>query len=107
MPVNSFPKVERTSWGTSNGLFVDLAKILQGFAGHNLVGVNEVKPGCGHTPGFSEVGELFTLPNVDGNLTPLGAMLLILTPLILGTIFDSELLQGGMQDFGKPSMFRQ
>ena len=64
----------------------------QGFAGHNLVGVDEVKPGCGHIPGFSEVGELFILPNVDDNLTSLSAMLLILTALILRTIFDSELL---------------
>ena len=69
--------------------------------GHNLVSVDEAKPGCGHTPGFSEVGELFTLPDVDGNLTPLGAMLLILTALILRVIFDSELLHCGMQDFGK------
>ena len=69
--------------------------------GHNLVGVGEAKPGCGHTLGFSEVGELFTLPDVDGNLTPLSAMLLILMALILGTIFDSELLQGGMQDSTK------
>ena len=81
----------------SNGLFIDMAKGPQGFAGHNLVGVDEAKPGCGHTPGFSEVGELFTLPDVDGNLTLLGAMLLILTTLILGTIFDSKFLQGGMQ----------
>ena len=93
--------------GTSNGLLIDLAEVPQGFVGHNLVGVGEAKPGCGHTPGFSEVGELFTLPNVDGNLTPLGAMLLILMALILGTIFDSELLQGGMQDSRKPSTFRQ
>ena len=69
--------------------------------GHNLVGVGEAKPSCGHTPGFSEVRKLFTLPNVDGNLTPIGAMLLILTTLILGMIFDSELLQGGMQDARK------
>ena len=69
--------------------------------GHNLVGVDEAKPGCGHTLGFSEVGELLILPDVDGNLTPLGAMLLILMALILRTSFDSELLQGGMQDFGK------
>ena len=75
-----------------NGLFIDLAKVPQGFAGHNLIGVDEAKPGCGHILGFSEVGELFILPNVDGNLTPLGAMLLILMALILGTIFDSELL---------------
>ena len=96
IPFDSFPKVERTSWGTSNGLFVDLAKIPQGFAGHNPVGVDKTKPDCGHTLGFSEVGELFTLPDVDGNLTPLATMLLILTTLILRTIFDSELLQGGM-----------
>ena len=69
--------------------------------GHNLVGVDEAKPGCGHIPSFSDVRELFTLPNIDGNLTLLGAMLLILMALILGTIFDSKLLQGGMQDSGK------
>ena len=78
--------------GTGNGLLIDLAKVLQGFASHNLVDVDEAKPGCGHILGFSEVGELFTLPNVDGNLTPLGAMLLILMALILGMIFNSELL---------------
>ena len=75
-----------------NGLLIDLAEVPQGFVGHNLVGVDEAKPGCGHTPGFGEVGELFTLLDVDGNLTPLGAMLLILTALILGMIIDSELL---------------
>ena len=92
MPADSCPKVEKTSWGTGNGLFIDLAKILQGFAGHNLVGVDEAKPGCGHIPGFSDVGELFTLPNVDDNFTPLSAMLLILTALILEMILDSEFL---------------
>ena len=96
MPANSYPKVERTAWGTGNGLLIDLAEVPQGFAGHNLVGVDKAKPGCGHTPGSSEVGELLTLPDVDGNLTLLGAMLLILTALILGMIFDSELLQGGI-----------
>ena len=70
--------------GTGNGLLIDMAEVPQGFVGHNLVGVDEAKPGCGHTPGFNEVGELFTLPDVDGNLTLLGAMLLILTTLILG-----------------------
>ena len=78
-----------------------MAKIPQGFAGHNLVGVDEAKPGCGHIPGFSEVRELFTLSNIDGNLTPLGAMLLILTAPTLGTIFDSKLLQGCMLDSEK------
>ena len=75
-----------------NGLIIDLAEVPQGFAGHNLVGVDEAKPSCGHTLGFGEVGELLTLPDADGNFTPLGAMLLILTTLILGTIFDSKLL---------------
>ena len=79
-----------------NGLFIDLAKAPQGFLGHNLVGVDKAKPGCGHILGFGEVMKLFTLLDVDDNLTPLSAMLLILTTLILGTILDFELLQGGM-----------
>ena len=57
MPTDSCPKEERTTWGTGNGLLIDLAEVPQGFVGHNLVGVDEAKPGCGHTPGFSEVGE--------------------------------------------------
>jgi hypothetical protein len=68
----------------------------QGFAGHNLVGVAEEKPGCGHIPGFSDVRELLTLANVDGYLTSLSAMLHVLMALILGTILDSKLLQGGI-----------
>ena len=68
---------------------------------HTLVGVDEAKPSCSHILGFGDIGELFTLPNIDGDLTSLSAMLLILTTLILETIFDSELLQGGIQDFGK------
>ena len=77
---------------TGNGFLIDLAEVPQGFEGHNLVGFNEAKPSYGHILGFSEVGELLTLSDIDGNLTPLGAMLLILTALILRTIFDSELL---------------
>ena len=87
--------------GTGNGLLIDLVEVPQGFVGHNLVCVGEAKPSGGHTLGFSEVGELFALPDVDGNLTPLGATLLILMALILRMIFDSEPLQGGMQDSGK------
>jgi hypothetical protein len=66
-----------------------------------LVGVAEAKPGCGHIPGFNDVGKLLTLANVDGDLTSLSAMLHVLTALILGTILDSKLLQGGIQDFGE------
>ena len=93
--------------GTGNGLFIELAKVPQGFAGHNLVGVNEVKPDCCHIPGFSDVGKLFTLPNIDSNFTPLSAILFILMALILGMIFDSELLQVACRILGNPSMFRQ
>jgi len=73
----------------------------QGFAGHNLVGVNEAKPSCGHIPRFSDIEELLTVPNVDGDLTSLSAMFLKLTTLILGAILDSKFLQGGIQDIGK------
>ena len=61
-----------------------------------MVGVDEAKPGCGHILGLSDVGELLTLSNIDGNFTPLSAKFLILTALILGTILDSKLLQGGI-----------
>jgi hypothetical protein len=71
----------------------------QGFAGHNLVGVTKAKPNYGHIPSFSDVGELLTLANIDGDLTSLSAMLHVLTALILGMILDSKLLQGGIQDF--------
>jgi hypothetical protein len=73
----------------------------QGFAGHNLVGVTEAKPGCGHIPGFSDVGKLLTLANVDGDLASLHAMLHVLTTLILRTLPNAEFLQGSIQDFGK------
>ena len=75
-----------------NRLLIDLVEVSQGFVGHNLTGVDKAKPDCGHIPGFSDVGKLLTLPNINGNLTPLSVMLFILTALILGTIFDSELL---------------
>jgi hypothetical protein len=66
-----------------------------------LVGVAEAKPSCGHILGFNDVGKLLTLANVDGDLTSLSAMLHVLMALILGTILDSKLLQGGIQDFGE------
>ena len=91
-PLIPFQRWKEPHGGTSNGLFIDLAKVPQVFVGHSLVGVDEVKPGYGHIPGFSDAGELLTLLNVDGNLTPLSAMLFILTALILGMIFDSEFL---------------
>jgi len=59
---------------------------------HNLVGIDEAKPSCGNILGFSDARELLTLPNIDGNFTPLSAMLFILSALILRIILDSELL---------------
>ena len=76
----------------SNGLFIDLAKVPQGFMGHNLVGIDKAKPSCGNILGFSDVGKLLTLSNIDGNFTPLSAMLFILIALILRMILDSKLL---------------
>ena len=76
----------------SNRLFKDLAKVPQGFVGHNLVGVDEAKSSCGHILGFGDIGELFNLPNIDGDLTLLSAMLFILMALRLGMIFESKLL---------------
>jgi hypothetical protein len=66
-----------------------------------LVGVAEAKPGCDHIPGFSDVGKLLTLANIDGALASLSAMLQVLTALILRTLSNTEFLQGGIQDFGK------
>jgi hypothetical protein len=79
----------------------------QSFAGRNLVGVTEAKPICGHIPGFSDIRDLLTLANVDGDLTPLSATLRVLTAIILGTLPNTKSLQGAYMIFGKPSMFRQ
>jgi hypothetical protein len=93
--------VEITAWGyeqwVAHRSSIDATRL----CGPHLVGVAETKPGCGHIPGFSDVGELLTLSNVDGDLTSLSAMLHVLMALILRTILDSELLQGGIQDFGE------
>jgi hypothetical protein len=64
----------------------------QGFTGHNLVGVAEANPSCGHILGFSDVRKLLTLANVDGDLASLRAMLHVLTTLILGMLPNTELL---------------
>ena len=72
-----------------------------------LEDIDEAKPGCGHILGFSDAGELLTLPNVDSNLTPLSAMLFILTALILGMIFEYELYRVAYRILEKPSVFRQ
>ena len=64
-----FQRWKEPHGGMSNGPLIDLAKMLQGFVSHNLVGVDEAKLDCGHIPGFSDAGKLLTLPNIDGNFT--------------------------------------
>ena len=61
-----------------------------------MIDVDKAKLGCGHILGFSDIEKLFTLTNIDGDLTSLSAMLLIIMTLILRTIFDSKLLKGGI-----------
>jgi hypothetical protein len=73
----------------------------QGFVGRNLVGVAKAKPSCSHISGFSDVRKLLTHANVDDDLASLSAMLHLLTALILGALPNAELLQGGIQYFGK------
>jgi hypothetical protein len=72
-----------------------------------LVGVTEVKPGCGHILGFSDVGKLLTLANVDGDLASLSAMLHVLTVLILRMLPNAEFCRVAYRILGKPSVFRQ
>ena len=86
---------------TGNGFFVDLAQVSQGFVGDSLIGVDEIKSGCSHTLGFSYVGEVFTLPDVDGDFTAFGAMFFILAAFILGALLDTKSLQGGVLKLGK------
>jgi hypothetical protein len=89
-----------------NGLLIEVAKVPQGFAGHQLVGVDNSKPSSSHIPRFSDVGKLFTLSNIDSDHAPLSAMVLIIMTLIFRMGFDTELSKGGMQNSGKPSVFR-
>jgi hypothetical protein len=91
-PTVLVPRWKELHGGMSNGPFIDMVEIPQGFAGYNMVGVAEAKPSCGHILGFSDIGKLLTLANVDGDLASLSAMLYILTALILEMILDSELL---------------
>jgi hypothetical protein len=75
--------------------------VSQGFTGNGLVGVDEVKSNCGHTPGFGDVREVFTLGDVEGDFTAFGAMFFILSAFILGVLLDSKFLQGGVEKLGK------
>ena len=48
-----------------------------------MVGVGGAKSGGSHTPGVGEVGEVFTLGDVDGDFTALGVVFFILLAFVL------------------------
>jgi hypothetical protein len=75
--------------------------VSQGFAGDGLVGVGEVKSGGSCTLGVGEVGEVFTLGDVDGDFTTLGGMFFILSAFILRAFLDSKSLLGGIEKLGE------
>ena len=61
-----------------------------------MVGVGEVKSDGGHTPGVGDVREIFTLGDVDGDFTTLGAMFFILSAFILRVVLYSKSVHGGV-----------
>ena len=60
-----------------------------------MVGVGEEKSNCGRTLGFGDVGEVFTLGDVDGDFTMFYAMFFILMAFVLRALLDSKFLHGG------------
>ena len=92
---------EESHWCTGDGLFIDLAQLLEGFAGDGLVGVGEAKSGGSRTLGVGEVGEVFTLGDVDGDFTTLDAMFFIHSAFILRALLDSKSLHGGVEKLGE------
>jgi hypothetical protein len=91
---------EESHGSAVNGLFIDAA-VSQGFAGDGLIGVGEAKSDGGRTPGFDEVGEVFTLGDVDGNFTAFGAMFFILSAFVLRALLDTKFLHGGVEKLRK------
>jgi hypothetical protein len=81
-----------------NGLVVQLAQVSQGLAGDSLIGVGEAKSGCCHAPVVGDVWEVFALGDVDGDLIALNMLLVVLSAFILGALFDSESLHGGVEE---------
>jgi hypothetical protein len=75
--------------------------VSQGFAGDGLVGVGEVKSDGSCTLGIGEVGEVFTLGNVDGDFTTLGGVFFILLAFILRAFLASKSLLGGVEKLGE------
>jgi hypothetical protein len=74
--------------------------VSQGFVSNGLVGVGEVKSGGSRTLGVNKLGEVFTLGDVDGDFTALGAMFFILSSFILRAFLDTKSLHGGVEKLG-------
>jgi hypothetical protein len=66
-----------------------------------LVGVGEAKSSGSCTPGISEVREIFTLGDVDGDFIALSAMFFILSAFVLGALLDTKFLHGGVEKLGE------
>ena len=66
-----------------------------------MVGVGEAKSGGSRTPSVGDVGEVFTLGDVDGDFIAFGAMFFILMAFILEVHLDSKFLHGGVEKLGK------
>jgi hypothetical protein len=84
-----------------NGLIIQLAQVSQGLAGDSLIGVGEAKSGCCHALVVGDVREVFTLGDVDSDLAALNMLLVVLSAFILGALFDSESLHGGVEELGE------
>jgi hypothetical protein len=80
--------------------FIHLARILQGFAGNKLVGVDQAGSCSGDTPRF-HLQKLVTSANVYSDFTVLRAFLHILTTYIFRTIRNTKSDSGGIKNFGK------
>jgi hypothetical protein len=66
-----------------------------------LVGVGEAESDCSHAPVVGDVGEVFALGDVDGDLATLIMLLVVLSAFILRVLFDSESLHGGIKELGE------
>jgi hypothetical protein len=66
-----------------------------------LIGVGEAESGCCHAPIVGDVGEVFALGDIDGDLAVLNMLLVVLSAFILGALFDSKSLHGGVEELGE------
>jgi hypothetical protein len=63
--------------------------VTESFEGDGLVGVGETESDRGGAPGLSMAGVGFTMGDIDGDLTTLGATFFILTAFIFRALLDA------------------